>query len=364
MIKHSSHNPIKVLIVDDSALIRQTLSSILQSDPDIEVIAMASDPYEAVKEIRKQAPDVITLDIEMPGMDGLTFLKKIMNQHPIPVVMISSLTTQGSSSAIKALQYGAVEVISKPKVNTKSQLIESQTRLCDAVKAASMASMQPLRMHRKVKDLKPEGVTVSDIDINLPCLHSDSIIYIGASTGGTQIITHLLQNLNKPAPPILITQHMPAEFTKLFAQRLNKLSKLNIKEAEQGELIRHSCVYIAPGNQHLTLKRSDIHFVVDLIQEGYVNRHRPSVDVLFDSAVGNSRSNSIAILLTGMGEDGAKSLLKLREIGAQTIAQDEESSAVFGMPKRAIEIGAAKHIYKPDEMIEFIQKIQSNTYKS
>jgi two-component system chemotaxis response regulator CheB len=358
MIQTMARNKVKVLVVDDSALIRQTLRSILESDPEIEVIASAANPYEAVKEIRKQTPDVITLDIEMPGMDGLTFLQKIMKQHPIPVVMISSLTGHGSSLAIKALQYGAVEVITKPKVDTRSELLKSQQRLCKAVRAAALSNIKTVQKQTNILNKSSVSYDETELAKQAYVESSDKVIMIGSSTGGTQIITHILQKLTLDTPAILIVQHMPVGFTRLFADRLNKLSSMCVKEAGNGEKIRKGCVYIAPGDQNMQIKKQGNNYTIDLNDSEPVNSHKPSVDMLFQSAIQTTGANTIGILLTGMGQDGAEELYKLKNIGAETIAQEEESCAVFGMPRQAIKLNAQTHIFTPDEIIHFIQHIQ------
>lgn len=333
---------INVLIVDDSAVIRQTLASIFESDSEINVLGTASDPYMAAKKISKEIPDVITLDVEMPRMDGLTFLKKIMTQHPIPVVIISSLTQRGTETAMKALEYGAVEVIAKPQMHTKEFIEESRIKLCDVVKAAAMA-----RIRRKVlpKEIKVEPKFTADAVI--PQMHSTSmikttekVIAIGASTGGTEAIRELLMALPHDAPGIVIVQHMPEKFTRSFADRLNELCKINVKEAEDGDSVLRGRALIAPGNFHMLLKRSGARYYVEVKTGPLVNRHRPAVDVLFRSTARYAGKNAVGIILTGMGDDGAKGMLEMKEAGAYNIAQDENSCVVFGMPKEAIKLNA------------------------
>jgi two-component system chemotaxis response regulator CheB len=348
---------IKVLIVDDSASVRNTLIQILcQDDDDIEVIGTASDPYEAVSKIAENLPDVITLDIEMPRMDGLTFLGKLMKQHPIPVVVISSVASEGSDKGIRALKLGAKEIITKPKLSNQEQLNEYSIRIIDAVKAASMTEnirLKPVKM-RQIEHVDSDqmGRTLSGIQNSN--LNSEKIILIGASTGGTEVISRILKNIRTDLPGILIVQHMPGEFTKAFANRLNTESKLNVKEAEQGDVIQRGYVYIANGFNHLQLIKDNGQYKCRLEMGPLVNRHRPSVDVLFQSAVKFPGKNITAILLTGMGADGAKGMLELKETGAMTFAQDEKSSVIFGMPKEAIKLNAARIIGSPDELINLL----------
>jgi len=345
---------IKVLVVDDSVSVRDALTQILNLDPDIEVINTASDPYDAVAKIAQQLPDVITLDIEMPRMDGLTFLGKLMKQHPIPVVVISSVAGQGSDNGIKALRLGAREIITKPKLSDSIQLEEYSIRITDAIKAAALTSMWPIKP-MKISD--HDNLIVSDHEQSLiksNNLHLNDVILIGASTGGTEVISRILKNIRTDLPGILIVQHMPGEFTKAFAHRLNLECKVNVKEAEQGDIIQKGCVYIANGYNHLYLIKENNQYKCKIEMSPLVNRHRPSVDVLFKSASKFPGSHITAIILTGMGSDGAKGLLELSESGAMTIAQDEKSSVIFGMPKEAIKLNAAKMIVNPDELINWL----------
>ncbi len=339
---------IKVLVVDDSAVVRQTLTAILNSDPKIEVIGTASDPIFAAKKISQQMPDVITLDVEMPRMDGLTFLKKIMSQHPLPVVIISSLTEKGTETGMKALEYGALEIITKPQMNTKEFIEESKIRICDAVKAASMA-----RISRRAV-ITPSPFTVQpkySADAILPPSNdysmiktTDIVIAVGASTGGTEALRVFLEALPVDIPGIVIVQHMPENFTRSFAERLNSICKITVKEAQNGDTVTRGKALIAPGNHHMLLKRSGAKYYVEITQGQLVNRHRPSVDVLFRSTARFAGKNAIGIIMTGMGDDGARGLLEMKDAGAHTIAQDEQSCVVFGMPKEAIALDAAKKI--------------------
>jgi two-component system, chemotaxis family, protein-glutamate methylesterase/glutaminase len=344
---------INVLVVDDSAIVRDTLTHILEQDPDIEVTANASDPYEAVKKIAENLPDVITLDIEMPRMDGLTFLAKLMKQHPIPVVVISSIAGEGSEKGIRALKLGASEIITKPKLSTTEKMEEYIIRVTDAVKAAAMTERVRLKT---LKETLNDSIHSINKEIFAPVSNKNSnkFILIGASTGGTEVISKILKNLRTDLPGILIVQHMPGEFTGAFAKRLNQESRLNVKEAEQGDIVQQGSVYIANGYNHLLLVKENGQYKCKLEMGPLVNRHRPSVEVLFHSASNFPAKNIVAIILTGMGSDGAKGLLELHEAGAMTIAQDEKSAVIFGMPKEAIRLNAAKMIVNPEELINWL----------
>jgi len=352
-------NKIRVLVVDDSAVVRQSLSSILESDPDITVIATAADPIIAVKKIMKEVPDVITLDIEMPRMDGLTFLRKIMSQNPIPVVVISSLTTSGTEVAMKALEYGASEIIGKPAMNAAQFFNESKIMLCDAVKAASKAKLKrkTISASRQTTTVPPKysaDVILEKVSAYKRIINTDKIIVLGASTGGTEAIRHFLSQLPEKSPGIAIVQHMPEGFTKSFANSLNNICKLEVKEAENGDRLYQGRVLVAPGNKHMLLKRVGKEYSVEVKDGPLVNRHRPSVDVLFRSAARYAGKNALGVLMTGMGNDGAKGLLELKESGAHTIAQDEHSCVVFGMPKEAIKLDAAETILPLDKIAPYI----------
>ncbi len=346
---------IRVLIVDDSAVVRQTLSAILTTDPMIEVMGVASDPFFAAKKIQSEIPDVITLDIEMPRMDGLTFLRKIMAQHPIPVVVISSLTIKGTETALRALEYGAVEIITKPQMNTKQFIEESKIKLCDAVKAAAQA-----RIHRRTHASEMVVQPKLSADAILPAATisknasmiktTEMVVAVGASTGGTDALLTFLKGLPPDCPGIVIVQHMPEVFTRSFANRLNELCTISVKEAEDGDSVIRGRALIAPGNHHMLLKRSGAKYYVEIKDGPLVNRHRPSVDVLFRSTARYAGANAIGVIMTGMGDDGAKGLLEMKEAGAKTIAQDKDSCVVFGMPQEAIKLGAAEHIYPLDNI--------------
>lgn len=357
---------IRVLIVDDSAVVRQTLASILESDPQIEVMGTASDPFFAAKKIQNEVPDVITLDIEMPRMDGLTFLKKIMSQHPIPVVVISSLTAEGTETGMKALEYGAVEIITKPQMNTKQFLEESRIRICDAVKAAAIARIKRRQTNNLVIQPKLSAdVIIPDAPINSKAMikTTEMVIALGASTGGTDAIQQFLQAMPVDCPGIVIVQHMPEHFTRSFANRLNEICQITVKEAENGDSVLRGQALIAPGNYHMLLKRSGAKYYVEVKEGPLVNRHRPSVDVLFRSTARYAGRNAVGIIMTGMGDDGARGLLEMKEAGAYTIAQDEKTCVVFGMPNEAIKLGAAEKVLPLDQIashvIKYVNQVQA-----
>jgi two-component system chemotaxis response regulator CheB len=333
-------NKLRVLVVDDSAVVRQTMKEILSSDPEIEVMATASDPYIAAEKMSKEIPDVIVLDIEMPRMDGITFLEKIMRQHPIPVVICSSLTENGSDTALKALQHGAVEIIQKPRLGTKEFIEESKIRISDAVKAASKARLE--RLMRRSLEISPSytaDVIVPKPGRSRPLRTTEKVVVLGASTGGTEAISVVLQTMPHDVPGIVIVQHMPEYFTASFAKRLNRICRISVKEAEDGDTVLRGRALIAPGNYHMLLKRSGTRYYVEIKGGPLVNRHRPSVDVLFRSAARYAGKNAVGVIMTGMGADGARGMKELKEAGAGTIAQDEQSCVVFGMPHEAIKLG-------------------------
>ncbi len=345
---------IRVLIVDDSAVVRQTLTMVLNSDPDIEIMGTAADPFFAAKKITGEVPDVITLDIEMPRMDGLTFLRKIMAQHPIPVVVISSLTSGNTETGIRALEYGAVEIITKPQLNTKEFFEESKIRICDAVKAAAMARLKRKIMPQKLV-IEPKysaDVVIPEARVKSMIETTEMVVAIGASTGGTDALRVILEALPHDTPGIVVVQHMPEHFTRSFANRLNELCQVTVKEAENGESVIRGKALIAPGNHHMLLLRSGARYYVEIKEGPLVNRHRPSVDVLFRSTAKYAGKNAIGIIMTGMGDDGARGMLEMKDAGAFTIAQDEKSCVVFGMPNEAIKLNAIDKIL-PLEQIAF-----------
>ncbi len=331
---------IEVLLVDDSAVVRKTLTEILSNEADIEVQNTASDPYIAAKKLQEAVPDVIILDIEMPRMDGLTFLKKLMTQHPIPVIICSSKSEKGSGNAIKALEYGAVDIIQKPQLGTKQFIEESRMLICDAIRAASNVFVK-----KKTKTITSTPKLNADVIIqkaqsNLSIDTTEKLIAVGASTGGTEALRIFLESMPLDCPGIVIVQHMPEHFTAAFAKRLNENCQITVKEAENNDSILRGTALIAPGSKHLLLKRSGSRYYVDLKDGPLVSRHRPSVDVLFRSTARYAGKNAIGIILTGMGDDGAQGLLEMKEAGSYTIAQDEASCVVYGMPGEAVKKGA------------------------
>ena len=343
-------HPIRTLIIDDSASVRRTLTDILGADPDIKVIGAACDPYAAARRIAQEIPDVITLDVEMPRMDGITFLKKLMAQHPVPVVMCSSLTAESSTTLMQALEAGAVDVIPKPRIDTRQFLLESSVRICDVVKAAARANLKrlpPKAAPSPAPRLGTAAIGKAEAAASTPLARAefarkaDTVICIGASTGGTESLRVVLEALPEDCPGIVIVQHMPEKFTAAFARRLDGLCAAEVKEAEDGDAVLRGRVLIAPGNRHTSLHRRVSQYFVSVTDGPLVSRHRPSVDVLFRSAAQSAGRNAIGIIMTGMGNDGADGLLEMRNAGAPTVAQDEATSVVFGMPKEAIERGAA-----------------------
>ncbi|WP_298266687.1 chemotaxis response regulator protein-glutamate methylesterase [Geobacter sp.] len=343
---------IKVLIVDDSAVVRQTMAEILSSDPQIEVMAPAADPFIAADRIREQVPDVITLDVEMPRMDGITFLRKIMSQHPIPVVMCSTLTDAGSETALKALEYGAAEIIQKPKLGTKQFLEESRVRICDAVKAASQARVRKItpRIGKEIAPKLSADVILEKPGSRAMIQTTEKIVVVGASTGGTEALQTFLEAFPSDSPPIVIVQHMPEGFTRAFAQRLDGICRISVKEATDNDSVIRGRALIAPGNRHTLLKRSGARYYVEIKDGPLVSRHRPSVDVLFRSAARYAGENALGVIMTGMGDDGASGMREMKEAGAFTIAQDEATCIVFGMPNEAIKRGGVGKVV-PLELI-------------
>ncbi len=351
---------VRVLVVDDSAAVRTTLANILAGDRDIEVMGTAADPYSAAEKIRQSVPDVIFLDIEMPKMDGLTFLRKLMAQHPIPVVICSGLTGEGSDELMQAFAIGAVDVITKPRVDTAAFLNESAMLIRDVAKAASQARIPKAsgRLPPPVKQLVSRPVEAKLLaDVIIPPLSpsriaqvkagiplTEPVICLGSSTGGTEALAEILTALPAGSPGVLVVQHMPENFTAAFARRLDGLCAMRVSEARDGDVVRRGEVFIAPGNRHMLLKRSGNRYSLRVIDGQHVCRHRPSVDVLFRSAAQTAGPNLVAALLTGMGDDGARGLLEIHTMGGATIAQDEATSIVFGMPREAIERGAAQRV--------------------
>jgi two-component system chemotaxis response regulator CheB len=336
---------IKVLIIDDSAVVRQTLTEILSSDPEIDVIGSASDPYVAVTRIKEELPDVITLDVEMPRMDGITFLKKLMSQHPIPVVMCSSLTERGSETALKALEYGAVEIITKPRMGTKQFLEDSRMMICDAVKAAAGVNIR--RLSTQIREVAPKltaDAVIAKSSNQAMLQTTEKVVSVGASTGGTEALRIFLEMMPADAPPIVIVQHMPENFTAAFANRLNSICRMTIKEAADNDTLIRGRALIAPGNKHTMLKRSGARYYVEVKDGPLVCRHRPSVDVLFRSTARYAGKNAVGVIMTGMGDDGARGMKEMKDAGAYNIAQDEHTCVVFGMPNEAVKHGGVDKV--------------------
>ncbi|MGF6722691.1 two-component system chemotaxis response regulator CheB [Paraburkholderia sp. GAS41] len=344
---------IKVLCVDDSALIRSLMTEIINGQPDMAVVATAPDPLVARDLIKQHNPDVLTLDVEMPRMDGLDFLEKLMRLRPMPVVMVSSLTERGNEITLRALELGAVDFVTKPKVGIRDGMLDYAEKLADKVRAAARARVRqaaPAQHAAAAGHAAGGHAAIPAPNFNNPLVSTEKLIIVGASTGGTEAIREVLVPLPPDAPAVLIAQHMPPGFTKSFAQRLNGLCRITVKEAEHGERVLPGHAYIAPGHAHLLLARSGANYIAHLSDDPPVNRHRPSVDVLFRSAAQHAGKNAVGVILTGMGRDGAAGLLEMKKAGAYTLAQDEASCIVFGMPREAIALGAADEITSLPDM--------------
>jgi two-component system chemotaxis response regulator CheB len=349
---------LRVLIVDDSAAVRAALTRIIEDAPDLEVMAAAGDPFIAAQHIQREVPDVIILDIEMPRMDGLTFLRRVMAQRPIPVVICSSIAEAGSETLLQALDAGAVEVIAKPRMGSAQFLSESAVRVCDALRAAARARLgrrAPLPSRAVERKLSAD-VMVPPPSSRAMARTTERIVCIGASTGGTEALAAVLTALPVDSPGIVIVQHMPERFTAAFARRLDGICRIDVKEAEDGDAVLPGRALIAPGNRHTLLTRSGARYCVAVKDGPLVSRHRPSVDVLFRTGAQYAGRNALGIIMTGMGDDGARGLLELRKAGAATLAQDEASCIVFGMPKEAIALGAVERVVPldriPQEIVE------------
>jgi two-component system chemotaxis response regulator CheB len=335
-----------VLIVDDSALVRKILTELINRAPDLTVVGSAPDPYVAREKIKQLNPDVLTLDVEMPKMDGIDFLEKIMRLRPMPVVMVSSLTEEGNDTTLRALELGAVDFVTKPKVEVADGLTDYAEELYDKIRAAARS-----RVKRRSRDSQPAAIKPV---VSSKRISSEKLLIVGASTGGTEAIRTFLSGLPSETPAVLITQHMPEGFTRSFAQRLNGELALNVAEATDGQRIRPGNVYIAPGGFHMKLARSGADYIVRIVDEPPVNRHKPSVDVLFESAAEVAGANAIGVIMTGMGKDGAAGMLEMKKQGAKTFAQDEESCVVFGMPGEAIAAGGVDEVLPLKRLAEAV----------
>ena len=349
---------IQVMLVDDSAVVRQTLSEVLSGEDDITVIETASDPYDAAEKLKRCVPDVMILDIEMPRMDGLTFLKKLMSQHPLPVIICSSKAEEGSSNVFQAMQFGAVDIILKPKVGTKQFIEESRVLITDAVRAAYLATVKKISPVERMVAPKLSA----DVILPMPTQHlqietTETVVVVGASTGGTEALRVFLERLPIDCPGIVIVQHMPEHFTAAFASRLDSICDVSIKEAEDNDTVLRGRVLIAPGNKHLLLKRAGARYFVEVKNGPLVSRHRPSVDVLFRSTARYAGKNAIGVIMTGMGDDGAHGMLEMKKSGSYNIAQDEESCVVFGMPKEAIKMGSVDKVAPLDQIADLVIKL-------
>lgn len=351
-------NKIKVMIVDDSALVRQVVAQAISRDPGIEVIATAQDPVFALAKLNSLTPDVLVVDIEMPRMDGLTFLKRIMAERPTPVIICSSLAEQGAQVTMEALSAGAVAIITKPKVGLKTFLEDSSNDIVQAIKAAARANMRALARSVAAPSRQPEVRPKLSADAVLSPAHqgagmygtTDRIVAIGTSTGGTQALESVLTRLPAVAPGIVIVQHMPERFTAMFAERLNGLCKIEVREARHGDRVIPGRALIAPGGKHMMLARSGAQYTVEVVDGPLVNRHRPSVDVLFRSCAKFAGRNALGVIMTGMGDDGARGLKEMHEAGARTVAEDESTCVVFGMPKEAIRLGGVDDVLPLDRI--------------
>ena len=347
-------NKIKVLVVDDSAVVRQVVAGLLAEDHGIEVISAVADPLLAMARMKIQWPDVIVLDVEMPRMDGITFLKKIMHERPTPVVICSTLTEKGAHTTMEALAAGAVAIITKPKVGLKQFFSEASDELKSAVKAAASANVSRLITSQRVRS-EPEGKHNADVILppagsNAMVRTTERVVAIGTSTGGTQALEAVLTAVGRVSPGIVIVQHMPEKFTAAFAARLKNICEIDVREARNNDRVVQGCALIAPGGRHMLLKRSGAQYFVEVVDGPLVNRHRPSVDVLFRSVARYAGGNALGIIMTGMGDDGAAGLLEMRRAGARTVAQNEETCVVYGMPKEAVKRGAVEKTIALDDV--------------
>jgi two-component system chemotaxis response regulator CheB len=347
---------IKVMIVDDSALVRQVISQALTADPGIDVIATASDPLFALQKMKAQWPDVLVIDIEMPRMDGITFLKKIMAERPTPTVVCSSLAEEGAQATFEALEAGAISIITKPKIGLKSFLEDAANDIIQAVRSAARANMRAVRSSATLRSPALDHPRLSaDAMLSAPSHRAlarttDQVVAIGTSTGGTQALEAVLTQLPASCLGIVIVQHMPEKFTAMFAERLNELCQIEVREARNGDRVIPGRALVAPGGRHMMLKRNGAQYAVEVVDGPLVNRHKPSVDVLFRSVAKFAGANALGIIMTGMGDDGARGMKEMHDAGARTIAQDEASCVVFGMPKEAIKLGAADQVIPLDHI--------------
>lgn len=355
--------PIRVLIVDDSALIRKMLKEMLQADPDIEVAGTASDPYDARKKIKELNPDVLTLDVEMPRMDGITFLANLMRLHPVPVLMVSSLTVKGADVILQALELGAIDYVTKPKIDIAYSLDQYSEEIISKLKLAAATKVRPISKDHLKKKLNANAVIHKQVSFT-NFASTDSIIAIGASTGGTEAIKEILMAMPVSAPGTVITQHIPAAFSAQFALRLDKVCAMKVCEAQDGQQILPGHVYIAPGNRHLLVTRDGARYHCKLNDGPMVNRHKPAVDVLFRSTAQSAGANAMGVLLTGMGDDGAQGLKELHDAGAMTIAQDKDSSVVWGMPGSAVKLAATDSVLPLDMIADALlsNKLTADRY--
>lgn len=351
--RFSKRRPIRVLVVDDSALVRDILDRGLSMDPAIDVVATAADPFIARDKIVQLKPDVLTLDVEMPRMDGVEFLRRLMPQYPLPVVMVSSLTQKGKKITLDSLEAGAIDFVPKPTSNITHGLNTMLTELRTKIKIASTANVSHWR---NKKTTVPAGIIAGSRSL---AESTDKVLAIGASTGGTEAIRRVVTRFPATMPGVVIAQHMPAGFTKSFADRLNGLCKMEVKEAVSGERVMPGRIFIAPGDYHMTVVRSGGHYKVKCDQEEKVNGHRPSVDVLMNSVAQNVGANAVGVMLTGMGRDGSEGMLAMQKMGAKNVAQDEASSVVFGMPKEAYERGGAERLLHLDEIAPAVMELLS-----
>lgn len=350
----------RVLVIDDSALIRQILTEILNRDPAIEVVGVASDPYIARDKIKQLNPDVLTLDVEMPRMDGISFLSNLMRLRPMPVVMVSSLTEAGADITLQALEIGAVDFVAKPKLDVAQGLEEYAEEITAKVKAAGSVQIASIeRRQQRSLSTAGGGTVACRTARQLNFKTTEMLIAVGASTGGTEAIKAVLERMPPDAPGMVITQHIPKAFSRQFADRMNRSSEMTVAEAQNGIQILPGHAYIAPGDRHLRVERSGARFVCRLDDGPLVNRHKPSVDVLFHSVAENIGRNAIGAILTGMGDDGAKGLMEMKEAGASTVVQDEKTSVVWGMPGSAVKLGAAEKILPLDEIADVLLELAS-----